>query len=105
MLKQSLYSYKDALDREGVIFTFCGPISHDIVEGVGITLKSQMEESDVKRTTAMKVFSVFIEQVQNVETIHKQDLENGFGSVYMPYSLAKKYPRSKYETRWQFFFL
>ncbi|MDF1875500.1 hypothetical protein JHD48_07115 [Sulfurimonas sp. SAG-AH-194-I05] len=66
MLNQSLYSYKDALDREGIIFTFCGPISHDIVEGVGVTLKSQMQEDDVSRTTAMKVFAIFIEQVQNV---------------------------------------
>lgn len=66
MLNQSLYSYKDALDREGIVFTFCGPISHDIVEGVGITLKGQMEDDHVSRTTAMKVFAVFIEQVQNV---------------------------------------
>ena len=66
MLNQSLYSYKDALDKEGIVFTFCGPISHDIVEGVGITLKSQMEEDEVNRTTAMKVFAIFIEQVQNV---------------------------------------
>lgn len=67
MLNQSLYSYKEALDKEGIVFTFCGPISHDIVEGVGITLKSQMEEDDaVSRTTAMKVFAIFIEQVQNV---------------------------------------
>ncbi len=66
MLNQSIYSYKDALDKEGIIFTFCGPISHDIVEGVGITLKSQMEKDKVDRTTTMKVFSIFIEQVQNV---------------------------------------
>ena len=66
MLNQSLYTYKNALDKEGIVFTFCGPISHDIVEGVGITLKSQMEEDDVSRTTAMKVFAIFIEQVQNV---------------------------------------
>jgi len=66
MLSNSLYSYKNALDKEGIIFTFCGPISHEIVEGVGLTLKSQMEEEAISRTKAMKVFSVFIEQVQNV---------------------------------------
>jgi len=78
MLNQSLYSYKDALDKEGIIFTFCGPISHDIVEGVGITLKSQMQESDVQRTTAMKVFAIFIEQVQNV--INYSQERNDFDS-------------------------
>jgi hypothetical protein len=81
MLNQSLYSYKDALDKEGIIFTFCGPISHDIVEGVGITLKSQMQESDVQRTTAMKVFAIFIEQVQNVINYSQErnDLESDMG--------------------------
>jgi len=78
MLSQSLYSYKSSLDRDGVIFTFCGPISHDIVEGVGVTLKSQLAESEVKQTTAMKVFAVFIEQVQNV--INYSQERNDFDS-------------------------
>lgn len=85
MLNPSLYSYKDALDKEGVIFTFCGPISHDIVEGVGITLKSQMEEDEVSRTTAMKVFAIFIEQVQNVINYsyerNSSDTEMGMGII------------------------
>jgi len=85
MLSQSLYSYKSALDREGIIFTFCGPISHDIVEGVGITLKSQLAESDVKQTTAMKVFAVFIEQVQNVINYSQErtdfDSDMGMGII------------------------
>ncbi len=44
------------------------------------------------------------EQVEKVQEIHKQDLENGFGSVYMPYALMKKYPNAKYEIKWQFLF-
>lgn len=80
MLNQSLYHYKDTLDKEGIIFTFCGPISHDIVEGVGITLKSQMEEDLVNHTTAMKVFSIFIEQVQNVIN-YSQERETEFSDI------------------------
>ncbi len=85
MLSQSLYSYKNALDREGIIFTFCGPISHDIVEGVGVTLKSQLAESAIKQTTAMKVFAVFIEQVQNVINYSQErtdfDSDMGMGII------------------------
>ncbi len=85
MLSQSLYSYKSSLDRDGVIFTFCGPISHDIVEGVGVTLKSQLAGSQVKQTTAMKVFAVFIEQVQNVINYSQErndfDSEMGMGII------------------------
>ena len=44
------------------------------------------------------------EQVENVSIIHAQDLKNGFGGVYIPYALAKKYPHSKFETKWQFLF-
>jgi integron integrase len=44
------------------------------------------------------------EQVEKVQETHKQDLKNGFGSVYMPYALAKKYPHARFETSWQFLF-
>lgn len=39
-----------------------------------------------------------------VEKIHEADLLNGFGSVYMPYALAKKYPTDSKKTHWQFLF-
>ncbi len=38
-------------------------------------------------------------QVEKVKDIHKKDLENGFGSVYVPYALERKYPKAKYETK------
>jgi len=43
-------------------------------------------------------------QVGLVEKLHKNDIENGYGSVYLPYSLEKKYPKAKIETKWQFLF-
>ena len=43
-------------------------------------------------------------QVENVKQIHKQDLENGYGSVYLPFAFKKKYPKAKFETKWQFLF-
>lgn len=43
-------------------------------------------------------------QVSLVEKLHKNDIDNGFGSVYLPYALEKKYPSSKYETKWQYLF-
>jgi len=44
------------------------------------------------------------EQVLKVQELHKQDSEAGFGSVYMPYALERKYPNAKFETKWQFLF-
>ncbi len=43
-------------------------------------------------------------QVSMVESMHKSDLENGFGTVYMPYAFEKKFPSAKFETKWQFLF-
>lgn len=43
-------------------------------------------------------------QSQKVIALHKQDLEEGFGAVYMPTALDRKYPNAARETRWQYFF-
>ena len=43
-------------------------------------------------------------QIERVREIHKQDLENGYGTVQLPYQLEKKFPNAKYETKWQYIF-
>ncbi len=43
-------------------------------------------------------------QVKRVEEIHEKDLADGYGTVYIPYALERKYPQSKSETKWQFLF-
>ena len=43
-------------------------------------------------------------QVEKVKELHNKDLEDGYGSVYIPYALERKYPKSKYETKWQYVF-
>lgn len=43
-------------------------------------------------------------QVQYVEEVHKKDIEDGYGSVFLPYALERKYPNAKNETKWQFLF-
>lgn len=35
---------------------------------------------------------------------HETDLSNGFGSVFLPGALAKKYPRAEFEPQWQYLF-
>ncbi len=43
-------------------------------------------------------------QVQKVKELHQRDLNNGYGSVYIPYALERKFPKAKYETKWQYVF-
>lgn len=39
-----------------------------------------------------------------VEQLHVQDCERGYGRVYLPYALARKYPRAAQEWIWQYVF-
>ncbi|MDD2382674.1 MAG: tyrosine-type recombinase/integrase [Sulfurospirillaceae bacterium] len=31
-------------------------------------------------------------------------MQDGFGSVYIPYALERKFPKAKFETKWQYVF-
>lgn len=44
------------------------------------------------------------EQIAFVEEQHQQDIKDGFGEVYLPDALAKKYPNAPKELRWQYLF-
>lgn len=43
-------------------------------------------------------------QIAWVSRKHKGDIEAGFGSVYLPEALERKYPRAPKEFRWQYLF-
>ncbi|GAB4522310.1 MAG: integron integrase [Anaerolineales bacterium] len=43
-------------------------------------------------------------QIQTVQRIHQTDLADGFGEVYLPYALARKYPNASRELIWQYLF-
>jgi integron integrase len=43
-------------------------------------------------------------QVGYVEELHRKDLDDGFGSVYLPHALERKFPNAHKETKWQFLF-
>jgi len=36
--------------------------------------------------------------------LHNADLESGFGEVYLPFALEKKYPNASREKGWQYLF-
>ncbi len=42
--------------------------------------------------------------LQKIKLIHNKDLKDGFGSVYLPYALAKKYPSADKAFNWQYVF-
>jgi integron integrase len=42
--------------------------------------------------------------LREVRGIHQQDLEDGFGAVWMPFALARRYPAAPREWVWQYVF-
>lgn len=44
------------------------------------------------------------EHLQRVKDLHERDLKKGFGAVYLPGALDKKYPQAPFEFKWQYVF-
>ena len=44
------------------------------------------------------------DHLRRVKTLHDQDLDEGFGEVFMPDALGRKYPSAAREFRWQYVF-
>ncbi|MBN2782138.1 MAG: SiaB family protein kinase [Campylobacterales bacterium] len=82
----SLYNYKQDLKEQGIIFSFSGPMSHDIIEGIGSAIRIKISEGENgDKNIALKVFSIFVEQVENVinYSVEKDSIDSdmGFGIV------------------------
>ncbi len=43
-------------------------------------------------------------QMEKVELLHKIDVNEGYGAVYLPFALERKYPNASKEFRWQYLF-
>jgi len=69
-----------------------------------ITVRSGKGDKD--RTTLLpeRLKQPLRDQVAKVQKLHRRDIEDGYGEVYMPYLLAKKYPNAARELGWQFLF-
>jgi len=42
--------------------------------------------------------------LEKVRALHREDLDAGYGEVYLPYALARKYPQAGREWGWQYVF-
>ena len=43
-------------------------------------------------------------QLSGVKTIHEKDINEGYGEVYLPYALERKYTKANKDWRWQYIF-
>lgn len=62
----NLYQFYQSIKEQKIIFCYSGPISQTTVEGIGHTLKLDLELEDAGFTMSQAIFSIFVEQMQNV---------------------------------------
>lgn len=50
------------------------------------------------------LYSPLRSQLKRVESLHKRDIEEGYGEVELPFALERKYPNAGSEWKWQYVF-
>ncbi len=77
----------------------------DIDFGQGLIFVRDGKGGKDRTTYLPEVIRVDLQaQVERVKHLHHEDLEQGFGQVYLPNALARKYPGAERETGWQYVF-
>jgi len=69
-----------------------------------VTVRDGKGAKDRYTTLAEALIPVLREHLEKVRLIHQEDLKVGFGSVYLPGALERKYPNAAREWRWQYVF-
>jgi integron integrase len=71
--------------------------NHIIVrDGKGIKDRSTMLPEQLK--------PLLLEHLERVRIMHEQDLKKGYGKVFLPFALERKYPNAASEWGWQYVF-
>ena len=69
-----------------------------------IRVRDSKGEKDRITMLPKKIVQPLKDHLNKVKIIHEEDLKNGFGSVYLPYAIERKYPNAKFEWHWQYVF-
>lgn len=69
-----------------------------------ITVRDGKGNKDRVTMLPDSLLSPLEEHLMRVHALHQQDLDNGYGSVYLPYALERKYPNAEKEWIWQYVF-
>jgi integron integrase len=69
-----------------------------------LTIRDGKGEKDRITMLPDSLFAPLKEHLERVKQIHTQDLQHGFGAVYLPYALENKFPNANREWAWQYVF-
>ena len=66
MIAKEMLAFREELSRQGILFCYSGYMTEDVLSGIGITLKQKLAIENTDKKVARGVFSLFVEQVQNI---------------------------------------
>jgi integron integrase len=69
-----------------------------------ITVRDGKGEKDRMTMLPQTVIEPLRAHLEKVKVLHEHDVEDGFGEVYLPYALERKYPNAAREWGWQYVF-
>lgn len=69
-----------------------------------ITVRDGKGEKDRITMLPESVRNLLLRHLQRVKLLHDDDLDAGFGEVFLPYALARKYPQAGKLWAWQYVF-
>jgi integron integrase len=69
-----------------------------------ITVRDGKGQKDRQVPLPAKTADALKAQIAMVKKIHDQDLKDGYGTVYLPYALDRKYPNTNKAFHWQYLF-
>ena len=67
MAEFDLYSLRNTFEEQGVMICFNGPFSHSVIEELGEAVRRYLKSADAPKSRVTDVFSVFVEQAQNLK--------------------------------------
>jgi integron integrase len=69
-----------------------------------ILVRNAKGEKDRVTMLPQKIIEPLKKHLEKVKRLHEKDLKEGFGSVYLPYALERKYKNASRELKWQYVF-
>lgn len=102
-MNNDVVTLNNNLNQQGAILSVSGPISQNIIVEIGGTLKEKMKRSAANTKIMHKVFSVIIEQAQNINhysaekmvATERTDMDNpGVGILVVGYQEGHYYVSS-----------
>lgn len=61
-----MYEFRGFLQEKGIIFCYSGYMTEEVLTGIGNAIKKKLELENTEKNISKGLFSIFVEQVQNV---------------------------------------